>query len=144
MSINEMVASAYLTEEKGQTAGVEMLNDGKGKIAGLYAEPGFDGKDGKRGDTVHDNNKGEKVEKQYGSNQSKFDKDDNPGNFEPKNPNPNAGGTPPVNKYVTGKDPVYSHAQNLAKRMSDPKVIKSPNVKSTLRDQPEMPKSSPK
>ena len=99
MSINDMVATT-ITEEKGQTAGVEMLNDGKGKIAGLFSEPGFDGKDGKRGDTVQNNDKGEKVEKQYGSNESKFDKDSTPGNSEPANPSPNAGGTPPVKDWL--------------------------------------------
>lgn len=140
MSINDMVMQT-ITEEKGQTAGVEMLNDGKGKIAGLYSEPGFDGKDGKRG-KGNPLDGGEKVEKQYGSNESKFDKDSTPGNSEPKNPNPNAGGTPPVNKY--GKSSPFEHAQALAKKMSDAKAIKSPEVKSKLRDQTDMPKTAPK
>ena len=141
MSINDMVMRD-ITEEKGQTAGVEMLNDGKGKIAGLYTEPGFDSKDGKRGDTAQNNEKGEKTEKQYGTNVSKFDKDSSPGNSEPKNPSPNAGGTPSVNKF--GGQPVYSHAQTLAKKMADSKAIKSPEVKSKLRDQTDMPKVAPK
>lgn len=140
MDINSMVVNSIL-EEKGQTAGVEMLNAGKGKIAGLYTEPGFDNQDGKRG-KGNPLDGGEKVEKQYGTSQSKFDKDASPGNSNPANPNPNAGGTPSVNKY--GGQPLYSHAQKLANRMSDPKTIKSPNVKSNLRDQPEMPKISPK
>ncbi len=141
MNINEMVTHV-ISEEKGQTAGVEMLNDGKGKIAGLYSEPGFDGKDGNRGNKNSNDSAGEKVEKQYGSNESKFDKDSSPGNTNPSNPNPNSGGTPPVNKF--GGQPIYSHAKALAKKISDAKAIKSPNVKSNQRDQPEMPKSSPK
>lgn len=140
MDINSMVMDS-IQEEKGQTAGVEMLNDGKGKTAGLYSEPGFDGQDGKRG-KGNALDGGEKVEKQYGSEQSRFDKESNPGNSTPSNPNPNSGGTPPVNKF--GGQPVYAHAQNLAKRMSDAKAVKSTNVKSNLRDQTEMPKTSPK
>lgn len=137
-NINSMVGQA-LFEEKGQTAGAEMFN--KGKIAGLYDEPKFDAKDGKQGHHEKGDSAGEKVEKTYGTDQSKFDVEGTPGNTEPSNPNPDKGGTPPVNKF--GGKPLYSAAQKL-KMDSDKAEIKSPEVKSNQGDQPEMPKTAPK
>lgn len=136
--INTMVGKA-LFEEKGQTAGAEMFN--KGEKAGLYSEPGLGAKDGKRGNREAGDSAGEKVEKTPGTNDSKFDVEGTPGNTEPSNPNPDKGGTPPVNKF--GGKPLYSAAQKL-KMDSDKAEIKSPEVKSNQGDQPEMPKTAPK
>ncbi len=136
-NINVLVEQA-LTEDKGQTAGAEMFN--KGKIAGLYSEPGFDGKDGKRGNNSTDS-AGEKVVKQDGTNQSKFDVDSTPGNSEPTNPNPDAGNNPPVNKF--GDSSMFAAVEKLIKP-TNANVVKSDLVKNKLKDQPEMPKSAPK
>lgn len=136
--INILVGKA-LFEEKGQTAGAEMFN--KGEKAGLYSEPGLGAQDGKRGHREAGDSAGEKVEKTPGTNDSKFDVEGTPGNTEPSKPNPDAGGTPPVNKF--GGKPLYSAAQKL-KMDSDKSEIKSPEVKSSQSDTPEMPKSAPK
>jgi len=135
--INSMVGKAIF-EEKGQTAGAEMFN--KGPIAGLFSEPGLGGKDGKRGNHKTGDSAGEKVEKAAGGNDSKFDVEGTPGNTEPTNPNPDKGGTPPINKF--GGKPLFSAAAKL-KADSDKSEIKSPEVKANVSDQPEMPKTAP-
>ena len=137
-NINSMVGQV-INEEKGQTAGAEMFN--KGPIAGLYSEPGIDAAAGNRGHRTSGDSAGEKVEKTTGTNDSKFDVDGTPGNTEPTNPNPDKGGTPPINKF--GGKPLFSAAQTL-KMDRDKSEIKSPEVKSNSSDQPEMPKTAPK
>jgi hypothetical protein len=139
MSDINAIVEQSIQEDKGQTAGAEMFN--KGKIAGLYSEPGLDAKDGTRGKHTAGDSGGEKVEKQYGTDQSKFHVDGSPGNSEPKNPSPNDGGTPPVNKF--GGNPMFAAAEKVL-RQADSAVIKSPEVKSNLKDQPGMPTSAPK
>ncbi len=136
--INAMVGKAIF-EDKGQTAGAEMFN--KGPIAGLYSEPKFDAKDGKQGHHEAGDSGGNKVEKAYGTNQSKFDVEGTPGNTEPKNPNPDKGGNPAITKF--GGNSLFSAAQKL-KMDSDKSEIKSPEVKANVSDQPEMPKTAPK
>ena len=135
--INKMVGKA-LFEDKGQTAGAEMFN--KGPIAGLFSEPGFDGADGKRGKSAAGDNGGEPVEKAYGTNQSKFDVDSTPGNTAPAKPNPDDPSDAKARSVVKyGGNSLYSAAQKLAMD-SNKNEIKSPNVKNTTGDQPEMPK----
>jgi len=107
-NINHMVLLA-LNEDKGQTAGAEMYNTGN--IAGLYDEPGIDSSSKRQGSVL-----------KTGSNESKFDVDSTPGNFEPTNPNPLAGGTPPVNRF--GNSSMFAMAQKLARSTSDNKEIK--------------------
>ena len=136
--INTLV-NAALFEDKGQTAGAEMFNNGP--IAGLYSEPKFDGADGNRGHHNSGDSAGEPVEKTPGTKQSHFDVESTPGKTDPSNPNPDKGGTPPVNKF--GGKPLFSAAQKL-KQDSNPNEIKSPEVKNKLGDQPEMPKTATK
>jgi len=141
--INKMV-HRVLTEAPGTTAGVEMYNDGpkgQGAVqAGLFAEPGLSAKDGSRGNKDKNDSAGEKVEKQYGSNQSKFDKDDNPGNSTPSKPNPEAGTNPPVNKF--GDEKQHAKMASLIDKINS-NVIKSSGVKNKLKDSPDMSSSSP-
>jgi hypothetical protein len=144
-NINKMVESV-LQEAPGTTAGVEMYNDGpkgQGAVqAGLFAEPGLSAKDGSRGNKGSNDSAGEKVEKQYGSNQSKFDKEDSPGNSEPnlKTVNPEAGTTPPVNKF--GDEKQHAKVASLLDKINS-NVIKSSDVKNKLKDSPELSSSSP-
>ncbi len=123
-NINILVNQALL-EEKGQTAGAEMYNTGA--IAGLYSEPKLTDADGSRGHSDRGDSAGEPVVKTNGGNESKYDVD-------AQLPNPSDNEVP-VTKY--GGSPLYSAAQTL-KGDSNPNVIKSPLVKNTLSDQPEM------
>lgn len=119
MSINLAVLK-HLNEELGTTAGVEMLNT---QWPTKQIDSGTQ-------EQIKNTKAGDKAIEQQGTNQSKFDKDSTPGNYQ-KPANNKSTSQEPVNKFGGNKD--HAHQQILNHAIGNAsntgkKVIKSPNV----------------